>query len=173
MPIVTKRNITAPKRENNTKAHLTLAKRASEPARMGPIAEPKLNTVSYEPVAIPSFSDGKWRKIRFIIRGNIVAEQQPINTKPNRKPSKPGKIPIQRIPTPKTAETVNRTFACRPAGRVVKENIWASILVKGGFAVLALMGLVSLWMAVAVGDMGLSLAVILNAMRLALIKPRL
>ena len=56
--------------------------------------------------------------------------------------------------------------------RVVKQNIWASILVKGGFAVLAIVGLVSLWMAVAIGDMGLSLAVILNAMRLALIRPR-
>ena len=56
--------------------------------------------------------------------------------------------------------------------RVVKQNIWASILVKGGFAALAIVGLVSLWMAVAIGDMGLSLAVILNAMRLALIRPR-
>jgi len=60
----------------------------------------------------------------------------------------------------------------RKAMQVVRENIWASILVKGGFAALAIMGLVSLWMAVAIGDMGLSLAVILNAMRLALIRPR-
>ena len=45
-------------------------------------------------------------------------------------------------------------------------------LVKGTFAVLALPGLVSLWMVVAIGDMGLSLAVILNAMRLALFKPK-
>jgi Cd2+/Zn2+-exporting ATPase len=60
----------------------------------------------------------------------------------------------------------------RKTMRVVQENIWASILVKGGFAVLAIVGLVSLWMAVAVGDMGLSLAVILNAMRLALIRPK-
>ncbi len=59
----------------------------------------------------------------------------------------------------------------RKTMRVVKQNIWASILVKGGFAALAVVGLVSLWMAVAVGDMGLSLAVILNAMRLALIRP--
>ena len=56
---------------------------------------------------------------------------------------------------------------------VVKQNIYASILIKGGFAILAILGLVSLWMAVAIGDMGLSLAVILNAMRLALVKPRL
>ena len=54
--------------------------------------------------------------------------------------------------------------------RVVKQNIWASILVKGGFAVSVIVGLVSLWMAVAIGDMGLSLVVILNAMRLALIR---
>ena len=60
----------------------------------------------------------------------------------------------------------------RKTMRVVKQNIWASILVKGGFAALAVVGLVSLWMAVAIGDMGLSLAVILNAMRLALIRPK-
>jgi Cd2+/Zn2+-exporting ATPase len=60
----------------------------------------------------------------------------------------------------------------RKTMRVIRENIWASILVKGGFAALAILGLVSLWMAVAIGDMGLSLAVILNAMRLALIRPR-
>lgn len=54
--------------------------------------------------------------------------------------------------------------------RVIRQNITASILVKGAFAVLAFAGFVSLWMAVAVGDMGLSLAVILNAMRLALSK---
>jgi len=61
----------------------------------------------------------------------------------------------------------------RKTMRIVKQNIWASILVKSAFAALAVVGLVSLWMAVAIGDMGLSLAVILNAMRLALIKPRL
>jgi Cd2+/Zn2+-exporting ATPase len=55
---------------------------------------------------------------------------------------------------------------------VVQQNVWASILVKGAFALLAIVGLVSLWMAVAVGDMGLSLAVILNAMRLASKRPR-
>lgn len=53
---------------------------------------------------------------------------------------------------------------------IVKENIFASILIKGSLAILAFPGLVSLWLAVAVGDMGLSLAVILNAMRLSLIK---
>ncbi|MFA4983469.1 MAG: cation-translocating P-type ATPase, partial [Candidatus Micrarchaeia archaeon] len=48
---------------------------------------------------------------------------------------------------------------------VVKENIAVSILVKGSFAVLAFFGLATLWMAVAAGDMGLSLLVIMNALR--------
>jgi len=50
--------------------------------------------------------------------------------------------------------------------RVVKQNILASILVKGSFAVLTFPGIITLWLAVAVGDMGLSLAVILNALRI-------
>lgn len=53
---------------------------------------------------------------------------------------------------------------------IVKENILASILIKGSFAILVFPGLITLWLAVAVGDMGLSLAVILNAMRLSLIR---
>lgn len=55
---------------------------------------------------------------------------------------------------------------------VVKENVLASILIKGSLAVLVFPGLVSLWLAVAIGDMGLSLAVMLNAMRLSMLKPR-
>ncbi len=55
---------------------------------------------------------------------------------------------------------------------IVKENVLASILIKGSFAILTFPGLVTLWLAVAIGDMGLSLAVILNAMRLSLIKAR-
>jgi len=54
--------------------------------------------------------------------------------------------------------------------KVVRENVLASIIVKLSFAALVFPGLVTLWMAVAIGDMGLSLAVILNAMRLASIK---
>lgn len=49
---------------------------------------------------------------------------------------------------------------------VVKQNVSVSILVKGSFAVFAVIGFVSLWMAVAFGDMGLTLAVILNALRI-------
>jgi Cd2+/Zn2+-exporting ATPase len=53
---------------------------------------------------------------------------------------------------------------------IVRENVVASLVVKFTLAVLAFPGLISLWVAVAVGDMGLSLAVILNAMRLARIR---
>ena len=49
---------------------------------------------------------------------------------------------------------------------VVKQNVALSILIKGSFAILAFPGIVTLWLAVAVGDMGLSLAVILNALRI-------
>ena len=56
---------------------------------------------------------------------------------------------------------------------IVKENVLASILIKGSFAILVFPGLVTLWLAVAIGDMGLSLAVILNAMRLSLIKSQI
>jgi Cd2+/Zn2+-exporting ATPase len=53
----------------------------------------------------------------------------------------------------------------------IRENITLSVIVKLGVAMLALPGFVTLWIAVAVGDMGLSLAVILNALRLGRIKP--
>jgi Cd2+/Zn2+-exporting ATPase len=59
----------------------------------------------------------------------------------------------------------------RSAMRCIRENISLSLLVKLGIAALAMFGLVSLWAAVAVGDMGLSLAVILNSLRLGRIKP--
>jgi Cd2+/Zn2+-exporting ATPase len=52
----------------------------------------------------------------------------------------------------------------------IRENIFASIIVKVLVAILAFQGLVSLWLAVAIGDMGLSLAVILNSLRLSGIK---
>lgn len=49
---------------------------------------------------------------------------------------------------------------------VVQQNVALSILVKTSFAIMAVLGLVTLWMAVGIGDMGLSLAVILNAIRI-------
>ena len=53
----------------------------------------------------------------------------------------------------------------RKTMRIVKENIFLSIIIKGSLAVLSIFELVSLWMAVGIGDMGLSLAVILNGLR--------
>jgi Cd2+/Zn2+-exporting ATPase len=53
---------------------------------------------------------------------------------------------------------------------IVKQNITVSLLTRGSFAILASLGFITLWLAVAVGDMGLSLAVILNAMRLSLMQ---
>jgi Cd2+/Zn2+-exporting ATPase len=50
--------------------------------------------------------------------------------------------------------------------RIVRQNVTASITLKLLLGVLAVFGLVSLWLAIAVGDMGLSLAVISNALRL-------
>jgi Cd2+/Zn2+-exporting ATPase len=48
--------------------------------------------------------------------------------------------------------------------RVIRQNVWFSITVKGVFLVLAVSGLATLWMAVA-ADMGASLVVVMNGMR--------
>ncbi|MFQ6061268.1 MAG: heavy metal translocating P-type ATPase, partial [Thermoplasmata archaeon] len=50
---------------------------------------------------------------------------------------------------------------------VVRQNIVLSIGIKLLFAILVFPGLVTLWMAVAIGDMGVSLGVILNALRIS------
>jgi Cd2+/Zn2+-exporting ATPase len=51
---------------------------------------------------------------------------------------------------------------------VIRQNIVLAISIKVAVAVLVFMGLATLWMAVAIGDMGASLIVILNALRLGL-----
>jgi Cd2+/Zn2+-exporting ATPase len=61
-------------------------------------------------------------------------------------------------------------YLSRKTLSVVRQNIALSLLVKGGFAVLAIPGFITLWMAVGFGDMGLSLFVILNSIRLSFIK---
>jgi Cd2+/Zn2+-exporting ATPase len=58
----------------------------------------------------------------------------------------------------------------RTTRSIVRQNVVTSLVVKFSLAVLAFPGLISLWVAVAVGDMGLSLTVILNAMRLSRIR---
>ena len=49
---------------------------------------------------------------------------------------------------------------------VIKQNIATSLLVKFALTILAFPGAVTLWMAILIGDLGVSLAVILNALRL-------
>ncbi len=51
--------------------------------------------------------------------------------------------------------------------RIVKQNTITSIVLKLSLAVLVFPGVITLWLAVALGDMGLTLAVIANAMRLS------
>ncbi|RJQ13697.1 MAG: cadmium-translocating P-type ATPase [Nitrospiraceae bacterium] len=58
----------------------------------------------------------------------------------------------------------------RKTMRIVRQNVTASVLIKGSFTILASLGLINLWVAVGIGDMGLSLAVISNAMRLTRVK---
>ena len=53
---------------------------------------------------------------------------------------------------------------------VVRQNIALSVIIKVSLTLMAIAGMINLWVAVGVGDMGLSLAVILNAMRLTKLK---
>ena len=53
----------------------------------------------------------------------------------------------------------------RAAERIIKQNIFVSILIKGVFVLLAPFGLVTLWLAV-LADMGTSIGVTLNGLRL-------
>ncbi|MFX1267560.1 MAG: HAD-IC family P-type ATPase, partial [Promethearchaeota archaeon] len=54
----------------------------------------------------------------------------------------------------------------KKTNKIIKQNIWTSIIIKLSFAVLTVIGLMTLWLAVGIGDMGVSLAVMLNAMRI-------
>jgi Cd2+/Zn2+-exporting ATPase len=63
---------------------------------------------------------------------------------------------------PKLAEAVKLS---RAAERIIMQNVVASILIKGLFVLLAPFGLVTLWLAV-LADMGTSIAVTLNGLRL-------
>ena len=59
----------------------------------------------------------------------------------------------------------------RRANRVIETNVWSSLGVKAVLAAGAPLGLVSVVHAVVIGDMGMSLAVTGNAMRLANVRP--
>jgi Cd2+/Zn2+-exporting ATPase len=53
----------------------------------------------------------------------------------------------------------------------VKENIALSVLVKLAIVILGALGSITLWMAVVLGDVGLTLLVIVNSIRISSIKP--
>ena len=55
----------------------------------------------------------------------------------------------------------------------IRENISISIIVKLAIVVLGILGLITLWLAVVLGDVGLTLLVILNSIRITQMKPRL
>lgn len=48
--------------------------------------------------------------------------------------------------------------------KIIRQNIWSSILIKVSFAILTVIGLMTLWLAVGIGDMGVSLGIMLNSM---------
>ena len=52
----------------------------------------------------------------------------------------------------------------KKTNRIIRQNIWTSIIVKVTFAILTVVGLMTLWLAVGIGDMGVSLLVLINGM---------
>ena len=71
-------------------------------------------------------------------------------------------VALMQDDLPKLAEAV---VLSRSAERLIKQNILVSVLIKGLFVLLAPFGLVALWLAV-LADMGTSIAVTLNGLRL-------
>ena len=71
-------------------------------------------------------------------------------------------IALMQDDLPKLAEAVRLS---RAAERIIKQNVIVSIAIKGLFVLVAPFGLVALWLAV-LADMGTSIAVTLNGLRL-------
>ena len=71
-------------------------------------------------------------------------------------------VALMRDDLPKLAEAVRLS---RAAEGIIKQNVLVSLLVKGVFVLLAPFGLVALWAAV-LADMGTSIALTLNGLRL-------
>ena len=71
-------------------------------------------------------------------------------------------VALMQDDLPKLAEAV---MLSRAAERIIRQNVAVSIAIKGLFVLLAPFGLVALWMAV-LADMGTSIAVTLNGLRL-------
>ena len=53
---------------------------------------------------------------------------------------------------------------------MIKQNVWASLVVKAGLAVAVPFGYVPIWLAVLLGDAGMTVAVTGNAMRLSTVQ---
>ena len=53
---------------------------------------------------------------------------------------------------------------------IIKQNIKVALTVKFLFVILAILGLITLMMAVGIGDLGLTLLVILNSFRIGIVK---
>ena len=71
-------------------------------------------------------------------------------------------VALMQDDLPKLAEAVRLS---RAAERIIKQNVAVSLAIKGLFVLLAPFGLVTLWLAV-LADMGTSIAVTLNGLRL-------
>ena len=71
-------------------------------------------------------------------------------------------VALMKDDLPKLAEAV---VLSRAAERIIRQNVAVSVVVKGLFVLLAPFGLVALWLAV-LADMGTSIAVTLNGLRL-------
>jgi len=71
-------------------------------------------------------------------------------------------VALMQDDLPKLAEAVRLS---RAAERIIRQNVAVSIAIKGLFVLLAPFGLVALWLAV-LADMGTSIAVTLNGLRL-------
>ncbi len=71
-------------------------------------------------------------------------------------------VALMQDDLPKLADAVRLS---RAAERIIKQNVFASLLIKGVFVLLAPFGLVTLWLAV-LADMGTSIVVTLNGLRL-------
>jgi len=52
----------------------------------------------------------------------------------------------------------------KKTNRIIRQNIWTSIIVKVTFAILTVVGLMTLWLAVGIGDMGVSLLILINGL---------
>ncbi|MHA1831411.1 MAG: heavy metal translocating P-type ATPase, partial [Candidatus Helarchaeota archaeon] len=60
----------------------------------------------------------------------------------------------------------------KKTNKIMKENIYSTIVLKFLFIILTFLGLMTLWMAVGIGDLGITLLVIINTFRISFVKKR-